>query len=259
MIVYKILFSIIYATGFFVRGLWIMLTVRDRVRKHQLNAENTSKACTKIAKLLGLEISLANPEAWKSLEQENFLVISNHVSYLDIPILTSVMPFLFITSHEMRKTPVIGQITQLGGSLFTDRQKFTGIRGEIENFAQFLLDGFNIILFPEATSTNGKELRKFRKSLFQVAIEAQKPLLPICIKYLTNDGEPITDKNRDNLYWYGDMPFLPHFWRLIKTKKTEIEITILDRIEVTSESDRKDISDQAYAQMSEKYYSYEYL
>lgn len=259
MIVVKLFIVACHFIDFFVRGGFIMLFVKDRIKQHQRNAENTSRACLKIKKLLGFEITLTNPEAWKVLEEENFLVVANHVSYLDIAILTSVRPFLFITSNEMKHTPFLGQITQLGGSLYTDRQKFTGIMGEIKNFAGFLKDGFNVVLFPEATSTDGKQLRKFKKSLFQVAIEAQKPLLPICVKYLSSDGEPITDKNRDNLYWYGDMSFLPHFMRLIKTKKSLIEITILERIEVTPESDRKELTDLAFERISEKYNSYEYL
>ncbi len=256
---FKIIFSIWYFLCFFLKGGFIMLFTKNRVKRHQLNAENTSKACSKMVKLLGLKVNLTNPEKWEILNQENFLIISNHVSYLDIPILTSIRPFLFITSHEMKNTPFLGQLTQLGGSLYTDRKKFTGIMGEIKNFATFLKDGFNVVLFPEATSTDGKQLRNFKKSLLQVAIEAEKPILPICIKYLTCDGQPISDENRDNLYWYGDMGFLPHFMRLIKTKDTQIEITLLDKIEVTAESDRKSLNDNAFKQISEKYYSYKYL
>lgn len=256
---YKLIITICHFFIFFLKGGLIMLFVRDRVKRYQLNSQNTSKACKKMIKLFDFKIKLTNPEAWDVFTKENFLVIANHVSYLDIAILTSVRPFLFITSNEMKNTPFLGELTQLGGSLYTDRKKFTGIKGEIKNFATFLQDGFNVVLFPEATSTDGKQLRNFKKSLLQVAIEAEKPILPICIKYVTNDGQVISDKNRDNVYWYGDMTFLPHFMRLIKTKNTQIEITILDKIEVTAQSQRKDLSDKAFAQISEKYYSYKNL
>jgi len=259
MVFLKLIKTICYFTCFFAKGGMIMLFVRERIKRHQLNAKNTSKACSRMIKLLDIKIELTNPKAWELFSQENFLVVSNHVSYLDIAILTSVKPFLFITSHEMKNTPFLGQLTQLGGSLYTDRKKFTGIMGEIKNFASFLKDGFNIVLFPEATSTNGKELRAFKKSLLKVAIEAEKPILPLCIKYLSSDEQPISDINRDNFYWYGDMAFLPHFMRLIKTKKTIIEITILDKIEVNAQSDRKSLSDKAFEEISKKYYSYEHL
>lgn len=254
------IFSVIWQFArFFARGGLIMLFVKDRIKRHQLNAKNTSKACSIIIKTLGIEVNLANPEAWDILTKENFLVVSNHVSYLDIAILTSVRPFLFITSNEMKNTPFLGQLTQLGGSLYTDRKKFTGIKGEIKSFATFLQDGFNVVLFPEATSTDGKELRSFKKSLLQVAIEAETPILPICIKYVSCDGQPISDKNRDNLYWYGDMGFLSHFLRLLKTKNTQIEITILNKVAVTAQSDRKALNDDVFEQISSKYYSYKYL
>lgn len=255
----KLIITIWYFIVFFLKGGFIMLFVKDRIKRYTRNSENTSRACKKLVKLLDVDIKLTNPEAWDLLQKENFLVIANHVSYFDIAILTSVRPFLFITSHEMKNTPFLGELTQLGGSLYTDRKKFTGIMGEIKSFATFLNDGFNVVLFPEATSTDGKKLRKFKKSLLQVAIEAQKPILPICVKYLSSNGEPISDKNRDDYYWYGDMAFLPHFMRLIRTKATKIEITILDKIQVSPESDRKTLSDNAFEQISKKYYSYKYL
>ena len=76
---------------------------------------------------------------------------------------------------------------------------------------------------------------------------------------MSNDNQPISDKNRDNLYWYGDMAFLPHFMRLVKTKQTEIEVTVLDKIQVTPQSERKNLSDNAFEQISKKYYSYKNL
>lgn len=255
----KLLVTVWYFLCFFARGGVIMLFTHDRIKRHHLNAKNTSKACSKMIKLLDIQVKLTNPEKWSLLEKDNYLIIANHVSYLDIAILTSIRPLLFITSNEMKNTPFLGQLTQLGGSLYTDRKKFTGIMGEIKNFATFLQDGFNVVLFPEATSTDGKQLRPFKKSLFQVAIEAEKPVLPICIKYLSSQGQAISDKNRDNFYWYGDMSFLPHFLRLIKTKNTLIEVTILNEIPVTSQSNRKSLNDNAFTQISEKYYSYRYL
>jgi 1-acyl-sn-glycerol-3-phosphate acyltransferase len=255
----RIIFTIWYFFWFFVKGGFIMFFVHDRIKRHQLHAKNTSKACSKMIKLLDIKIKLNNPKAWDIFKNENLLVIANHVSYFDVAILTFVRPFLFVTSNEMKNTPFLGQLTQLGGSLYTDRKKFTGIMGEIKNIASFLLDGFNVVIFPEATSTDGKQLRPFKKSLLQVAIMAEKPILPICIKYVSTCGEPVSDKNRDNLYWYGDMTFLPHFIRLLKTTNTIVEITLLDKIEVTKESDRKTLTDNAFAQISKKYNSYEYL
>ncbi len=259
MMIIKLVLTIWYFACFFAKGGLIMLFIRNRVKRHQLNAKNTSKACKRMVKLLDLHVKLTNPDKWKLLQDNNYLLVANHVSYLDIAILTSIRPLLFITSNEMKNTPFLGQLTQLGGSLYTDRKKFTGIMGEIKNFATFLKDGFNVVLFPEATSTDGKQLRPFKKSLLQVAIEAEKSILPVCIKYVSSSGQMISDANRDNFYWYGDMAFLPHFMRLIKTKNTLIEVTILNEIEVTNDSNRKDLNDKAFKQISDKYYSYKYL
>ena len=259
MIIVKIIGIIVYFFLFFVKGFAISFFVADKNRRHRLHSYNTAHSCNRMAKLLGLDITLNNPDEWEKLKRNNYLVVSNHVSYLDIVIMTAINPFLFITSTDMKNVAFIGKVTELGGSLYTDRKKFTGIKGEITNFAQYLKDGFNVVLFPEATSTDGKELRKFKKSLYQIAIEANKPILPMCIKYTTNNGKPIDDSNRDNLYWYGDMGFLPHFWRLIKTRRTTIEITILDEIKVTPESNRKDLCEESFEMINSKYHSYKNL
>lgn len=259
MTIFKLIRTIYYFAVFFAKGALILLFVKNKNKRYQLNAINTTNACKKMIKMLDINVQLTNPEKWELLEKKNYLVVANHVSYLDIAILTSIRPFLFITSNEMKNTPFLGQLTQLGGSLYTNRKKFTGIMGEIKNFASFLQAGFNVVLFPEATSTDGKKLRNFKKSLLQVAIEAEKSILPICIKYTSSQDKPITDSNRDNFYWYGDMAFLPHFMRLIKCSNTQIEVTILDEIHVSKDSDRKEVSDNAFKQISEKYYSYKYL
>ncbi len=259
MIVNKIIGTIWYFFMFFVKGFGINIFVRDKNRRHSLHSLNTSHACNRLTRLLGIDIHLTNTEAWDKLNLHNYLVVSNHVSYLDIAVLTTINPFLFITSNEMKNTPFLGKVTELGGSLYTDRKKFTGIKGEINNFANYLRDGFNVVLFPEATSTDGKELRKFKKSLYQVAIEANKAILPICIKYTHCNGKPIDDTNRDNLFWYGDMGFLPHFWRLLNIKNAQVEITILDELQVGPDSERRELCDTTYQMIHDKYHTYKYL
>lgn len=259
MHIVKFIHVIIQFIFFFNRGLWTIISVRDNHEKHKRFAENTSHVCKKIANILGVNVKLTNPEKWAKLDKDNFLVVANHVSYLDIMILTSIREFLFITSTDMQKTPFLGQLCELGGSLFTNRKNAAGIKGEIINFAKYLDDGFNVVLFPEGTSTDGKEMKNFKKSLFQIAIEANKSVLPICIKYTDVDGKPISDENRNKVYWYGDDSFLPHILRVVKLKEINIEVTLLDEVVVNNTCDRKAVSNNAFEQINSKYKSYSNL
>jgi 1-acyl-sn-glycerol-3-phosphate acyltransferase len=142
----------------------------------------------------------------------------------------------------------------LGGSLFTNRQKHTSLPAEIAKFAHTISQGFDVVLFPEGTSTNGETIRDFRKSLFQTSLIAQKPILPICIHYRSLDGKPIDATNRDTVCWYGEMTFVPHYWELLR-HHVQAEITILDVIPYTPEQNRQVLSDDVRTKLLRVFHS----
>lgn len=234
---------------FFVRAFFIRLLYKDPVIQRKRLALNTSQTGSKMLKSFGLNVTIKGQHNLEALRQNNHLVIANHVSYTDILILSSVHPFIFITSLEMAANPVLGDITRLGGSLFTNRQKHTSLPQEINNFADALSQGFDLMLFPEGTSTNGITIKEFRKSLFQTSIIAQKPILPICVRYMTLDGKPFTSQEqRDIVCWYDDMTFVPHFFNLIR-HNVVAEVSILPSIPFDPEINRQQLCDKVYNQI----------
>ena len=245
----RLLRIVFWLIAFFVRALYIKTRIKEPIKLRKRQALNTSFTARKMLKLFGLKVSVINRQNLLALQQSNHLVIANHVSYTDILVLSSIHPFVFITSLEMAANPILGDITKYGGSLFTNRKKFTSLPQEINNFSSALIQGFDLLLFPEGTSTNGETINEFRKSLFQVPITAQKPILPICVKYKTLDGKPIiTQAQRDNFCWYGDMTFLPHFWNLLKHRITA-EITILDPVPYSPHVNRQCLSELVHSQL----------
>jgi len=246
---FRFLGIIFWLADFFVRGWIIKCCVREPVRQRLALARNTSYISTRLLKLFRIKVSITNPENLSCLKQKNHLIVSNHVSYTDILVLAFCHPFIFITSTEMAASPFLGDITRIGGSLFTNRKKHTSLPKEIENFAAALSAGFNLVLFPEGTSTNGETIREFRKSLFQTSIIAQKPILPICIRYKTLDGKPIqTQVQRDIICWYGEMTFVPHFFKLI-SHSAEAEVTILKPIPYDPDKNRAQLCETLHAQL----------
>jgi lyso-ornithine lipid O-acyltransferase len=232
---------------FFIRGWLFKLTVKDPVRQRTALARNTSYISRQMLKAFGIKVKVNHPENLGSLASENHLVIANHVSYVDILVLASCHPLVFITSVEMAASPFLGDVTRIGGSLFTNRKKHTSLPQEIRNFASALTAGFNVVLFPEGTSTNGETIREFRKSLFQTSIIAQKPVLPICVKYQTLDGKPFeTQAERDIICWYGEMSFVPHFFKLLG-HKINAEVNVLSPISYDSAVNRQQLCDKVHA------------
>ena len=227
-------------------------TRNDILLRHRL-VKNTNRIGRKFIKAFDIKLTLNNPERLEEFKDKNYLAVANHVSYTDIILLASLDGFVFITSVEMGKNPFLGSITKLGGCLYTDRKKYVSLPKEIEKFAATIKAGFKVMLFPEGTSTNGDTVNDFRKSLFQVALIAECPVLPICIRYKTLDGKAIDKNNRDLVYWYGDMDFAPHFMKLLG-HSLEVEIDILDPVYDPAIKTRQELSNGIHNQISACYH-----
>lgn len=240
---------------FAFRALLIKALNRDPVSCRHKLAINTTYISRQLLRAFNIKVDIVNPEKLQVLSRENHLVVSNHVSYTDIIVLSSCHPLVFITSLEMASNPILGDITKLGGSLFTNRKKYTTLPQEINNFAAALSQGFNVVLFPEGTSTNGASVYDFKKSLFQTALIAQKNILPFCVRYRKLDGKPILSQpQRDIVCWYATTTFLPHIWR-IAGHRIEAEVTVLDPIPFAAARNRQELSDLTHSRILETFFS----
>lgn len=248
-----LLWTIWLLARYTLRSTWISIVVRNPIRKRTLMVQNTNRTATAMLKSMRISLRVVNPETLQGMANSSYLGISNHTSYLDIIMLASLENFVFITSEEMGRNPFLGNITRLGGCLYTNRRKFVSLPDEIERFSDTIRQGFKVMLFPEGTSTNGDTVKPFRSSLFQTALSASCPILPICIKYLSIDGKPISKDNSDLIHWYGDMTFAPHFLKLLGRKITA-EIHILDPILNTLDYKRRQLSDFTHQQILTHYH-----
>lgn len=157
-------------------------------------------------------------------KNSNYLIVANHLSYLDVLILSAKFPSCFVTSLEVKNSPFIGQLSILAGCLFVDRQNKSNQKNEVLELRDALMNGMSVTVFPEATSTNGEEILRFRRPLFEASIATQKQILPITINYQTIEGQKIDRLNRDIVCWYGEMTFFSHFFKLLHTKNIQVEV-----------------------------------
>lgn len=174
-------------------------------------------------------------------ETKNKLVLSNHISYLDILCLSSVYPTSYVTSVEIRETPVLGKLCELAGCLFTERRRGNNrnIDGEINQMAEFLKDE-TLTLFPEGTSTNGESILPFRSSLLESAVRSGADVLPVVLCY--GEGKVVVP-------WTGKMTFLPHLIRVCRLKEVSVTIEASTVISST-QYDRRELTDLARTRMS---------
>lgn len=173
-------------------------------------------------KVLNIKVDYKIPSSFK--KNSNYLIVANHLSYLDILILSAKFPSCFVTSFEVRKSPFLGQLSILAGCLFVDRQDKSNLKNEVIELREALKDGLSVTVFPEATSTNGEEILRFRKPLFEASIATQKQILPITINYQTIEGQKIDRLNRDIVCWYGEMAFFNHFLKIVNIKNIQVEV-----------------------------------
>lgn len=207
--------------------------------------------CKLILKLLGINLTVVGHE--KIDRKENGLILSNHLSYVDIFLIASFIPAVFITSFDIKKFFLPGFVAQLGGSLFVERKSIAQLKKEIQNVADTLEKGFHVVLFPETTSTGGEHVLPFKSALIESVLHVRKPIIPLCLKYRRINDEPIGFKNRDAVFWYGNMDFLPHLVRLLSLRSIQVELVFMEKIEIKDHSTRKEISGQAYHRISQCY------
>ena len=182
-----------------------------------------------------------------------FLLVGNHLGMMDILLLASRRPSLFITSVEMKNTPLLGQLCEMGGCLFVERRSRGNINNEINTIRDTLKRGHTVVLYPEGTSTNGERVLPFKKTMMTAAAGTGVPILPMVINYTHVNSEAMSGKWRDFVYWYGDQTFPPALWRMMTLKHFRVEIEFLEPIICDSEEKRREIAFLAQKQIEEKF------
>lgn len=201
-----------------------------------------------------LGISVDQSFALSSLCEESELsgsrlIVANHLSYLDILIISAIQPTMFVTSIEIRDSGFLGFLCKAAGCHFVERRNRNQIDREIREIAQSLSQGLNVVVFPEATSTNGAQVLPFKVSLMDAAVLSGRPLKPLCINYRAIAGNPVNSLNRDEVCWYGDMTFLDHLTNVAVRGSIQVEVTHLSLVTVSAESDRKSLAAEAFRQI----------
>ncbi len=184
---------------------------------------------------------------------EGTLVVANHLSYLDVLAMGAVMPTSFVTSVEVRDTPFLGHIAKAAGCLFVERRSRDNLSEEVQDIARVLRQGGLVTIFPEGTSTDASGVLRFRRPLFQAAIDAGVRVQPLCLNYRSVSGELFNAKNRDTVCWYGDMDFGPHIWRLFQQDSVELEVNVLESIEPSTTPDPAQLAEAGHRVVSACY------
>jgi 1-acyl-sn-glycerol-3-phosphate acyltransferase len=224
-------------------SLCLALLPAGRAGRRRLLTRNTSFFARTTLRVLGVRVMVRHTDQ-PPLTGRSYLIVANHVSYVDILVLAALRPSVFITSIELKNTFPLGLFAWLGGSIFVERRNPAGLKKEIRDIARTLQDGSPVVLFPEGTTSDGETVQPFRNSLFTAAITTGTPVLPVCLRYRRIDGKRVTERNRDAVFYYGRTTFLEHAPRLFALRAVHVECRMLPPIATRAHQSRKDLASQ---------------
>ena len=169
------------------------------------------------------------------------LFISNHLSYLDIPILGSRFPLRFVAKSEVESWSIFGFLAKKGRSIFIRRVK-TDSFNQKNKILDVLSSGEKVFIFPEGTTSDGNRVLEFKSSSFSSVENQNFKIQPIVILYSDLNGIPINRWLRPLIAWYGDMDLKSHLFKLIRLMSIKAKIIYLEPVNAKNFENRKDLS-----------------
>ncbi|MCG6206992.1 1-acyl-sn-glycerol-3-phosphate acyltransferase [Rhodopseudomonas sp. HC1] len=179
------------------------------------------------------------------------LILSNHVSWLDICVISAMAPVSFVAKSEVATWPVFGWLAKLQRTVFIDRQARQRTGEATAEIGARLASGEAIVLFAEGTSSDGSRVLPFRSALVgavhhTLGDDTSMPVgvQPMAVTYTGFGGLPIGRELRERVAWYGDAELIPHFIGLLSAGAIDVTVSWGEPIRA---SDRKAITRQAEA------------
>lgn len=195
-----------------------------------------------IAKIINLRVKISGgiPQV------PGGLVISNHLGYLDIITHGSVLPLRYSPKAEIAKWPVLGWYLGLSRPIWTKRESRQASKKTLRDFTKTMKQGMYLVVYPEGTSSNGKNgILPFKSTSFEAAIVGNMPILPVLTRYKESPRKP-------PVCWYGSMTLLPHIWQVLKLPSIEAELQFLQPV-FPSGMPRKELASFVHGIMEREY------
>ncbi|WP_411104668.1 lysophospholipid acyltransferase family protein [Streptomyces sp. cmx-4-9] len=165
------------------------------------------------------------------------LVVANHISWLDIPLVAAALPCRMLAKSDIRGWPVLGRLARGAGTLFIERDRIRALPGTVEAVTRALLSGDRVTVYPEGSTWCGRAAGTFRRAAFQSALDARVPVQPVHLAYLAADGQPSGAPA-----FVGDDPLTASLWRIARARGLRAEVRLLPRIPPGRHTDRRDLA-----------------
>ena len=201
-----------FAVGFFslVALAEISVTIPFVARSERLHARTgwlqrwSRFAC----RVVGIRVTTRG-----SMPQSGLLVC-NHLSYLDVIVLSSIGPCVFVAKRDVAAWPLFGWLAHAAGTIFVDRERRLASADVVDLVREAIASGSLVVLFPEGTSSDGSTVLPFKSSLLESAVQLRCPVAAAAIEHALEDGSVA-----DEVCYWGDMTLLPHLLNLFSKRE----------------------------------------
>jgi lyso-ornithine lipid O-acyltransferase len=170
------------------------------------------------------------------------LIVSNHLSYLDILVFSAAVPCVFVSKAEVERWPIFGRYARWAGTVFVRRHDRADAARANVSVAESLNSDVPVVLFPEGTTTDGHRILRFHSTMLQPAIDVAAPVRPCAITYELDDGDAAQE-----VCWWGEMTLLPHVWNLFAKQAIRARIEFGEP--AVASGDRKQLSHVLHEQV----------
>jgi lyso-ornithine lipid O-acyltransferase len=200
-----------------------------------------------VCRLLGLRVRTTG----RAVSERPLLIVANHSSWLDISIITSLAPVVFVAKSEIARWPFFGLLAKLQRTVFVERDR-RHKTGEVNaQIAQRLAEGDPVLLFGEGTAGDGNRVLPFRTALIGAARDAIASagnervwIQSLSIAYVSQQGIALGRHLRPRAAWYGKMRLTEHIGRIVRTGAVDVSVTWGEPIPYDGAIDRKVLARQ---------------
>jgi 1-acyl-sn-glycerol-3-phosphate acyltransferase len=198
--------------------------------------------------LIGIRVTVTGAPA----KDRPLLLLSNHNSWLDIPVLASIAPVSFVAKSEVATWPVVSFLARAQRTVFVDRNSRHATGAQADEVAGRLSKGDIIVLFAEGTSSDGNKVLPFRSALVGAAQRAigddgAATVQPVAVAYRKMLGLPLGRQHRPLVAWYGGTDLLPHLKRVLSQGGIDVHVVFGPARKLSARDDRKAVTQEAGA------------
>lgn len=212
---------------------WLRLSRRRRILQRWSNG---------LLRIFNVNIVISDDDPLHTLGHG--LIVTNHVSWLDVFVLNAVVPMRFVAKSEVRTWPIIGWLCARAQTLFIERGKARSAARVNLQMVELLRNGECLAIFPEGTTTDGMQVEHFHSSLLQPAIDAEAQVFPIAIRYQDGHGTHSTIPA-----YIGDTSFGASLWNILSAPELHVRLITSATLDAAT-SDRRTLTQMAHQQIS---------